>query len=82
MEASKKSSSIPAWDGTEKTCGRYLLKIEAQTQYYEMAEALEESEMQACPSKADFGTINAATTDAAEMTQRHLYKSNICTRAT
>ena len=55
MEGSKKSSSILAWDGTERTCGWYLSKIEAQAQYYEMTEALEESEMQTCLSKTTFG---------------------------
>ena len=82
MEASKKTNSIPAWDGAEKTCGRYLSKIEAQAQYYEMAEALDESEMQACPDKAAFALIPSTTTDANEKARRHLYKSNLKLMAT
>ena len=71
MEDSKKSSSIPTWDGTEKTCGRYLAKIEAQAQYFETADALDEVEVrQNCPNKSVFDAIDPATTDVRQMKQR------------
>ena len=78
MEDSKKSSSIPVWDGTEKTCGRYLAKIEAQAQYFETADALDEAEVrQYCPNKSVFDAIDPATTDVGLMKQRRLYKNNL-----
>ena len=68
MDDEKKTnvSSIPSWDGAEATCPRYIAKIEALAIYQQCEDALDETEMANCPTKATYNAINKATTDNGE----------------
>ena len=71
---SKSLSSIPKWDGTQDTCGRYLSQIKALSEYHECGDALDESEMVNCPTKAACTLLDKA--DAVDMNAIALHKAN------
>ena len=66
--------SIPKWDGTHDTCGRYLSQIKALAEYHECGDALDESEMVNFPIKAAYTLLDKA--DATNATVIALYKTN------
>ena len=78
MDDEKKTSvsSIPTWDGAEATCPRYIAKIEALAVYQQCKDALEETEMTTCPTKAAYNAIDKTTKDAGKKRLISLYRQN------
>ena len=55
---SESMSSIPKWDEKEATCVRYLAQVNALAKYYDCGDAMDEVEMQDCPTKAEYSAID------------------------
>ena len=62
------------WSGG--TCPRYIAKIEALAIYQQCEDALDETEMVNCPTKAAYNAIDKATNDVNKKKLLSLYRQN------
>ena len=55
---SKNMSSVPKWDGRTELCPRYLVQLEALSEYYDSGDSLDEAAMANCPTKTEYAALD------------------------
>ena len=76
-DSESKSVTMPKWDGKAETCPRYITHITALAEHYDCGDAMDESEMVNCPTKAEYMTLKGKTSPSDDEKERiSLYKQN------
>ena len=60
---SKGVSNISKWEGKTESATRYWMQIEAVTDEYNCADALDEVNMKLCPTKDEYDTLDPTKVD-------------------
>ena len=68
-------STIPKWDGRAETCPRYLSQLGALAEYHDCGNAMDETEMNNCPTRTQYVAISDKTVTPG-LEQATLYKAN------
>ncbi len=76
-EYESKSVAMPKWDGKAESCPRYITHIEALAEHYDCGDAMDETEMANCPTKAEYMNLKGKANPSDDEKERiSLYKQN------